>query len=106
HVFYVVRENRTYDQVLGDIPSGDGDPNLTLFGRQITPNVHALAERFGLLDHVLANSDVSADGHYWTAAAKVSDYLQRNVGNYGAAADGGRPGDTFLSVSWPAGGFL
>jgi DNA-binding beta-propeller fold protein YncE len=106
HVFYVVRENRTYDQVLGDMPQGNGDPSLTLFGAAITPNVHALAARFGLFDDVLANSDVSADGHYWTAAARVSDYVRRNVVNYGSATDGGRPGDTFLSISWPATGFL
>ncbi|MDQ6749130.1 MAG: bifunctional YncE family protein/alkaline phosphatase family protein [Actinomycetota bacterium] len=101
HVFYVVRENRTYDQVLGDMPQGNGDPSLTLFGAAITPNAHALAGRFGLLDRVLANSDVSTDGHYWTAAARVSDYVRRNVVNYGP-----RPGDNFLSISWPATGFL
>ena len=106
HVFYVVRENRTYDQVLGDMPQGNGDPSLTLFGAAITPNAHALAARFGLLDRVLANSDVSADGHYWTAAARVSDYVRRNVDNYGSAEDGRRPGDAFLSISWPATGFL
>ena len=106
HVFYIVRENRTYDQVLGDMPQGNGDPSLTLFGAAITPNAHALAARFGLLDRVLANSEVSADGHYWTTAARVSDYVRRNVPNYGPAAAGRRPGDTFLSISWPANGFL
>ena len=69
HVFYIVRENRTYDQVLGDDPRGDGDKHLTLFGKKVTPNVHALVKRFPLLDHVYANSEASIDGHYWTAAA-------------------------------------
>jgi hypothetical protein len=78
HVFYIVRENRTYDQVLGDDPRGDGDPNLTLFGSNITPNLHALAQRFPLLDHVYGDSEASIDGHYWTAAGAVSDYVVKN----------------------------
>src|SRR3954470_15659085 len=69
HVFYIVRENRTYDQILGDLGRGDGDPNLTLFGADVTPNAHALANRFPLLDHVYANSEASIDGHFWTSAA-------------------------------------
>src|SRR5512133_130013 len=78
HVFFIVKENRTYDQVLGDDPRGDGDPNLTLFGQRITPNLHALARRFPLLDHVYADSEASVDGHYWTAAGAVSDYVVKN----------------------------
>jgi len=70
HVFYIVKENRTYDQVLGDDPRGDGDASIALFGRQVTPNAHALAERFPLLDHVYANSEASIDGHFWADAAK------------------------------------
>jgi DNA-binding beta-propeller fold protein YncE len=91
HVFYIVRENRTYDQILGDDPRGDGDPNLTLFGEHFTPNVHALVRRFPLLDHVYANSEASIDGHYWTAAGAVSDYVTKNwPQNYAAR---GRPYD-------------
>src|SRR5262249_22554930 len=78
HVFYIVRENRTYDQVLGDDSRGDGDPGLELFGPTITPNLHALVQRFPLLDHVYANSEASIDGHYWTAAGAVSDYVVKN----------------------------
>ena len=78
HVFYVVRENRTYDQMLGDDSRGDGDPALSLFGPNITPNLHALVQRFPLLDHVYANSEASIDGHYWTAAGAVSDYVTKN----------------------------
>jgi DNA-binding beta-propeller fold protein YncE len=78
HVFYIVRENRTYDQVLGDDSRGDGDPALELFGPTITPNLHALVQRFPLLDHVYANSEASIDGHYWTAAGAVSDYVTKN----------------------------
>ena len=105
HVFYIVRENRTYDQVLGDVRRGDGDAALTLFGQRVTPNIHALASRFPLLDHVYADSEASIDGHFWTAAAKVSDYVQKNwQQNY---AGRGRPYDFGIySVTWPGNGFL
>jgi len=105
HVFYVVKENRTYDQLLGDDPRGDGDPGLTLFGKSVTPNLHALAKRFPLLDHVYANSEASIDGHYWTAAGAVSDYVVKNWHqNY---AGRGRPYD-FGSyvVSAPPRGYI
>jgi DNA-binding beta-propeller fold protein YncE len=105
HVFFVVRENRTYDQVLGDVAKGDGDPSLELFGPSITPNVHALADRFPLLDHVYANSEASIDGHFWTSAASVSDYVQKNwMQNYAAR---GRPYDFGVyAATWPGNGFL
>ncbi len=105
HVFFIVRENRTYDQVLGDDLRGDGDPGLTIFGKAITPNLHALARRFPLLDHVYADSEASIDGHYWTAAGAVSDYVVKNWHqNY---ADRARPYD-FGSyvVSAPPRGYL
>ncbi|HEU4978475.1 MAG TPA: hypothetical protein VFT42_06235 [Solirubrobacteraceae bacterium] len=105
HVFYIVRENRTYDQVLGDDPRGDGDPKLTLFGANITPDVHALVQRFPLIDHLYANSEASIDGHFWTSAAKVSDYVnQAWFQNYGGR---GRPYDFGIyAISWPGNGFL
>jgi DNA-binding beta-propeller fold protein YncE len=105
HVFYIVRENRTYDQILGDEPRGDGDPNLTVFGKRVTPNIHALVQRFPLLDHVYANSEASIDGHFWTSAGAVSDYVVKAWhANY---ADRDRPYDFGVySVSWPAAGFL
>jgi YVTN family beta-propeller protein len=77
HVIYVVKENRTYDQVLGDLPRGDGDQKLTLFGASVTPNQHALALRFGVLDNTFADAEVSADGHNWSMAAFANDYLER-----------------------------
>ncbi len=105
HVFYIVRENRTYDQILGDDPRGDGDPKLALFGKPITPNAHALAQRFPLVDHLYANSEASIDGHFWASAAKVSDYVHKNwFQNY---AGRGRPYDFGVySITWPANGFL
>lgn len=77
HVIYVIKENRTYDQVLGDLPGADGDPKLTLFGRDITPNEHAIAQRFGIFDNAFANAQVSADGHNWSMAAFANDYLEK-----------------------------
>jgi YVTN family beta-propeller protein len=77
HVIYIVKENRTYDQVLGDMKEGNGDPSLVLFGEQVTPNLHKLAREFVLLDNFYVNSDVSADGHAWSTAAIASDYIQK-----------------------------
>jgi YVTN family beta-propeller protein len=77
HVIYVVKENRTYDQVLGDMKEGNGDPSLELFGENVTPNHHKLAREFVLLDNFYVNSDVSADGHNWSTAAIAPDYVQK-----------------------------
>ncbi|MBN8730755.1 MAG: beta-propeller fold lactonase family protein [Acidobacteria bacterium] len=77
HVIYVVKENRTYDQILGDLGKGNGDPSLTLFGEEVTPNHHKLAREFVLLDNFYVNGDVSADGHNWSTAAIAPDYVQK-----------------------------
>jgi hypothetical protein len=77
HVIYVIKENRTYDQVLGDLPQGDGDKNLVLFGRDVTPNHHGLAETFVLFDNCYADAEVSADGHNWSTAAVATEYVQK-----------------------------
>lgn len=84
HVIYIIKENRSYDQVLGDIKGGNGDPSLVNFGQEVTPNQHALARRFGLMDNAYADAQVSANGHNWTDAATVSDYVERTwPPNYG-----------------------
>ena len=84
YVFYIVKENRTYDQVLGDMPTGNGDTSLCLFGEKITPNQHALAKEFVLLDNFYVNGEVSADGHNWTLGGYATDYLEKNwVTSYG-----------------------
>ena len=77
HIVYIVKENRTYDQVFGAIGKGNSDPSLTVFGPRITPNHHKLANEFVLLDNFYVNADVSADGHNWTTAAIAPDYVQR-----------------------------
>ena len=97
HVIYVIRENRTYDQIFGDDPRGNGDPSLVLFGGDVTPNAHALARQFTLLDNFYCNAEVSADGHNWSSAAFANDYVQKTYPqNYSRRGrpydyDGGNP---------------
>ena len=77
HVFYIIRENRTYDSILGDLKQGNGDPTLTLFGAAITPNAHALASQFVLFDNFYVDADVSYDGHAFSTAAYATDVVQK-----------------------------
>ena len=104
YVFYFVRENRNYDQVLGDLHRGDGDPALAIFGQRITPNMHALARRFGTLDHVFADSEVSIDGHMWTSGAQASDFVERN--NHPSNAGRDYPYDFVYSIAQPDNAFI
>src|SRR5262245_49199933 len=77
HVIYIIKENRTYDQVFGDLPQGNGDPSLAIFGRTVTPNLHALAEQFVLLDNYYTAGDQSALGHQWCDEAYSNDYVHK-----------------------------
>jgi DNA-binding beta-propeller fold protein YncE len=77
HIIYVIKENRTYDQILGDLVEANGDPNLTLYGEDITPNEHKLARQFGILDNFYCSGEVSGDGHVWSTAAITSDYNEK-----------------------------
>ncbi len=77
HVIYIIKENRTYDQVFGDLAEANGDPSLTIYGEDITPNQHALARQFGILDNFYDSGDVSGDGHIWSTSASISDYVQK-----------------------------
>src|SRR5207245_5150899 len=79
HVIYIIKENRTYDQVFGDLGVGDGDPSLTMYGEDITPNQHKLARQFGILDDFYDSSDVSGDGHVWSNSASISDYIAKTL---------------------------
>ncbi len=77
HVLYIIRENRTYDQVFGDLDKGNGDPNLVLFGEDVTPNAHKLAKETVILDNLYCNGEVSQDGHQWSNAAYATDFTQK-----------------------------
>lgn len=91
HILYILKENRTYDQILGDIKEGNGDPRLCLFPDAVTPNHHALAREFVLLDNFYADAEVSADGHNWSMGAYATDYVEKlwpqNYSNRGRAYD-------------------
>lgn len=85
HVFYIIKENRTYDQVFGDMPQGNGDPSLVQFGREVTPNQHALAEQFQLFDNLYVAGSLSADGHQWVTQAYVTDYIEKSFADFARA---------------------
>lgn len=92
YVFYILKENRTYDQVFGDMPEGNGDSSLCLFGEKITPNQHKLAREYVLLDNFYVDAEVSADGHNWSMGAHANDYLEKtwptSYGRRGGATEG------------------
>jgi YVTN family beta-propeller protein len=79
HVVYIIKENRTYDQVLGDMPQGEGEPELCIFGEEITPNTHQLARQYVMLDNYYASGKCSAEGHQWTDASIVTDNIEKNI---------------------------
>ena len=106
HIFYIIKENRTYDQVLGDMPEGNGDPDLVLFGEKITPNQHALAREFVLLDNFYVNGEVSADGHNWTMGAYATDYLEKNWPTSYGGRGGTYPGEGAREIANNKNGFL
>ena len=113
HVFYVIRENRTYDQILGDVAAGEGDPSLCLFGEEVTPNAHALASEFVLLDGFYVNAEVSYDGHAYSTGAYATDVVEKiwpmNYANRGGEylSEGGGPlRNPFGNLSAPPRGYL
>lgn len=106
HVFYIIKENRTYDQVLGDMPEGNGDPSLCLFGETVTPNHHAIAREFVLLDNFYVNGEVSADGHNWTMGAYATDYLEKNWPTSYGSRGGSYPGEGEREIANNKDGFL
>ena len=106
YVFYVIKENRTYDQVLGDIKEGNGDPALVLFGENVTPNLHNLARQFVLLDNFYVDGEVSADGHNWTMGAYATDYLEKNWPVSYGGSGGSYPGEGEREIANNKNGFL
>jgi len=106
YVFYIVKENRTYDQVLGDVAAGNGDTSLVLFGEKITPNQHKLVKDFVLLDNFYVDGEVSADGHNWSLGAYATDYLEKNwVTSYGGRG-GNYDAEGTRAIANNKGGFL
>src|SRR5436305_1883823 len=113
HVFYVIRENRTYDQILGDLPQGNGDPNLCLFGEDVTPNAHALAREFALFDNFYVNAEVSYDGHAYSMGAYATDVVEKiwpmnyaDRGGHHLSEGAGPQRNPYGNVAAPANGYL
>ncbi len=106
HVFFVLKENRSYDEVLGDMTAGNGDSKIAWFGRTVTPNEHAFADRFGLFDDTYASGEVSESGHLWADAAFVNDYIERSWPSVYANRD--TVDDSFFSLGTgaPRNGYL
>ena len=106
YVFYVVKENRTYDQVFGDMPEGNGDTSLCLFPREVTPNHHALAEEFVLLDNFYVDAEVSADGHNWTMGAYANDYIEKTWPTLYGGRGGTYDYEGSKEIAYPDAGYL
>ena len=109
YCIYIIKENRTYDQVLGDLPQGNGDPNLCIFPRKVTPNQHALAEQFVLLDNFYVESEVSADGHEWTMAAYATDFVEKTWPLMYRGSREGKlkyPAEGSFDIAHPSSGYL
>jgi YVTN family beta-propeller protein len=106
YVFYVIKENRTYDQVLGDMKEGNGDSSLCLFGEKITPNLHALARNFVLLDNFYDDAEVSADGHNWSTAAYATDYVEKTWPTNYSGRGGTYDYEGTREIAYPAKGFI
>jgi len=117
HVIYIIKENRTYDQIFGDLKDADGDPSLCMYGEAITPNEHRLARQFGILDNFYDSGEVSGDGHVWSMAAISSDYTektwqigyrgnQRTYDYEGSVADGYPIEEGMPDVNEPGSGYI
>jgi len=106
YCIYIIKENRTYDQMLGDMPEGNGDPDLCLFPEKFTPNHHAIAREFVLLDNFYVESQVSADGHEWSTGAYATDFVQKtwpsSYGSHGLAY----PSEGNFPIAFPTAGYI
>jgi YVTN family beta-propeller protein len=106
YVFYVIKENRTYDQVLSDVNGGNGDTTLLLFGKKYTPNQHAISEKFVLLDNFFVDAEVSADGHHWSMGAYATDYMEKSWPTSYGAKGGGIYGEAEKNVVLNKNGYI
>jgi hypothetical protein len=106
YVFYIIKENRTYDQVLGDMNEGNGDSTLCLFPQRVTPNHHALAREFVLLDNFYVNAEVSADGHNWSMAAYANDFVEKTWPTSYGSRGGTYDFEGSREIAFPKDGFI
>jgi YVTN family beta-propeller protein len=106
HVVYIIKENRTYDQVLGDMKEGNGDPKLCVFGEKITPNQHKIARHFVLLDNTYCSGILSADGHQWSTTAFATDYLEKSFAGFPRSYPDGMDDDDVDAIAYAPSGFI
>ena len=106
HVVYIIKENRTYDQVFGDIPEGNGDPSLCIFGAQITPNQHKMVREFVLLDNIYCSGVLSADGHMWTDTAFATDYMEKSFAGFPRSYPDGMEDNNVDALAYAPSGFI
>jgi YVTN family beta-propeller protein len=106
HVVYVIKENRTYDQVLGDVTAGNGNPELCIFGEKVTPNQHKLIREFALLDNTYCSGILSADGHQWSTTAFGTDYLEKSFAGWPRSYPDGMGRDEIDALAYAPSGFI
>lgn len=106
HVVYIIKENRTYDQVLGDMPEGNGNADLCIFGEKFTPNHHKIAREFVLLDNTYCSGILSADGHNWTGSAMANDYLERSFAGWPRSYPDGMEESDTDALAYSSAGFI
>jgi YVTN family beta-propeller protein len=106
HVLYIIKENRTYDQVLGDMKEGKGDPSLCIFGEKYTPNLHKMAREFALLDNTYCSGIQSADGHQWSNSAFATDYVERSHASWPRSYMNMKTEDSYDALAYSPGGFI
>lgn len=106
HVFYIIKENRTYDQIFGDIKEGNGDTSLCIFGQKITPNIHKLVENYTLYDNFYCDAEVSAGGHNWSTAAYATDYVEKTWPVYYGGRGGNYDYEGGSEIAAPTSGYI
>jgi DNA-binding beta-propeller fold protein YncE len=106
HVIYIIKENRSYDQVLGDITNANGDASLCVFGERVTPNEHKLVREFALLDNTYCSSILSADGHNWADTALATDYVEREFAGWPRSYPSGGAEDSADALAYSPAGFI
>lgn len=106
HVVYIIKENRTYDQVLGDIPEGNGNSSLCIFGARITPNQHKMVRQYVLLDNIYCSGILSADGHQWSDTAFATDYMEKSFAGFPRSYPDGMEDNNIDALAYSPGGFI
>lgn len=106
HVIYIIKENRTYDQVLGDMPEGNGDPSLCIFGERVTPNQHRICRDFLLLDNTYCSGILSADGHQWANSAMATDYMEKSFAGFPRSYPDGCSENGMDALAYSPAGFI